>query len=126
MLGFPEDTEETMQETIDFAIRVNPSLANFSLVVPLPDTELYETIKKNSWFTQSIEEGSQTGYYSDNFYYEMPHLKKEMVLEYQKKAYRQFNFRFVKIKDILKDIHSYNELTWTIQASLPLLKRIIS
>lgn len=126
MLGFPEDTEKTMQETIDFAIRLNPSLANFSLIIPLPDTELYELIKKNNWFTQSIEEGSQTGYYSDTFYYEMPHLKKEVILEYQKKAYRQFNFRLLKVFDILRDIHSYNEFKWTVQASLPLLKRIIS
>ena len=38
MLGFPADTPETMQETIDFAVRANPSLANISLVLPLPGT----------------------------------------------------------------------------------------
>ncbi len=126
MLGFPDDTEETLQETIDFAIKLNPSLANFSLVVPLPGTELYEQVKVNNWFTQSIDEGSQTGYYSDNFYYNTPNLKKETILEYQKKAYRQFNFRPTKILDILSDMKSINEVKWTVQAALPLLKRIMT
>ncbi len=126
MLGFPDDTEETMQETIDFAIKLNPSLASFSLVVPLPGTELYEQVKENNWFTQSIEDGSQTGYYADNFYYSTPNLKQETVLAYQKKAYRQFNFRPSKIFDILSDMKSINEVMWTIQTSLPLFKRIIS
>ena len=126
MFGFPDDTEETIQETIDFAMKVNPSLANFSLVVPLPGTELYDQVKANNWFTKSIEDGSQTGYYSDNFYYTTPNLKQETVLEYQKKAYRQFNFRLSKIVDILSDMKSINEVKWTVQTSLPLLKRIIS
>jgi anaerobic magnesium-protoporphyrin IX monomethyl ester cyclase len=126
MLGFPDDTEETLQETIDYAIRVNPSLANFSLVVPLPGTELYDQVKANNWFTKSIEDGSSTGYYSDNFYYTTPNLKQETVLEYQKKAYRTFNFRPSKILDLLSDIKSVNELKWTIHTSLPLIKRIIT
>ena len=126
MLGFHDDTEETMQETINFAIKLNPSLANFSLVVPLPGTELYEQVKVNNWFTKSIEDGSVTGYYSDNFYYTTPNLKQETVLEYQKKAYREFNFRPTKVLDILSDMKSINEIKWTVQAALPLLKRIMT
>jgi anaerobic magnesium-protoporphyrin IX monomethyl ester cyclase len=126
MLGFPDDTEETLQETIDYAIKLNPSLANFSLVVPLPGTDLYDQVKANNWFTKSIEDGSVTGYYSDNFYYTTPNLKQETVLEYQKKAYKTFNFRVSKIVDLLSDIKSFNELKWTIHTSFPLLKRIIT
>lgn len=124
MLGFPDDTEETLQETIDFAIRVNPSIANFSLVIPLPGTELYDQVKANGWFTQSIEDGSQTGYYADNFYYNTPNLTKETILAYQKKAYRQFNFRFSKMIELASDIRSMNELQWTMKVAWPLLKII--
>lgn len=126
MLGFPDDTKETLQETIDFAIKLNPSMANFSLIVPLPGTELYDEVKANNWFTQSIEDGSQTGYYSDNFYYNTPNLKKETILEYQKKAYKSFNFRISKAFDIFSDIKSFNELKWTVRSAMPIFKRIIT
>ncbi len=125
MLGFPEDTEETIKETIDFAIKLNPSMANFSLVVPLPGTELYEQVKANNWFIKSIEDGSSTGYYSDNFYYQTPKLKTEKILELQKKAYRSFNLRPSKIIDIFRDIKSWNELKWTVQTSLPILNILL-
>jgi len=126
MIGFPDDTEETIQETIDFAIKANPSIANFSLVLPFPGTELYEQVKSEGLFTKSIDEGSQTGFYSDNFYYDTKYISREKVLEYHKKAYRMFNFRTSKIIETIKDIKSYNELKWTVQAASPILRKILT
>ena len=38
MLGFPNDTEESINETIDFALYANPSIANFMILIPFPGT----------------------------------------------------------------------------------------
>jgi len=125
MLGLPFETEKTMQKTIDFAIKANPHIANFSVTIPLPGTELYDIISQKGKFLQDIEEGFTTGFYGDEFYFEFPGLNKEIVLKYQRKAYREFYFRPTKIFDILTQIKSFNELKWTIQAALPLLKNIL-
>jgi len=42
MLGFPTETPEEMQATVDFAVRSRLSHAVFNLVVPQPGTPLYD------------------------------------------------------------------------------------
>lgn len=125
MLGFPKDTEQTLQETIDFAIKLNPSIANFSVVLPLPGTELYNEIKANGWFTKNVDKGSNVGFYGNDFSFETPHLKMATIAKYQKKAYADFYFRPGKIFETIKDIKSYAELKWTVGASIPLIKIIL-
>jgi radical SAM superfamily enzyme YgiQ (UPF0313 family) len=41
MVGHLADTEETMNETVDFAIKLNPNFAGFQLTTIYRDTELY-------------------------------------------------------------------------------------
>jgi radical SAM superfamily enzyme YgiQ (UPF0313 family) len=126
MIGFPQDTEETIRETIDFAVELNPSLANFMTVVPLPNTELYDIVQKNGWFTKPTENhGTQSGYYAADFHYQTPYINKEKVLELQKLAYRKFYFRPSKIMDMMRDMRSWNEFKWTVAAAMPLLKNIV-
>lgn len=126
MLGFPSDTEESIQRTIDFAIKTNPSIANFSLVLPLPGTELYDQIKSKGYLRKSMDQGGDTGFYSDDFYYEPPNISKEKILALQKKAYSSFFFRPSKIIETIKDMKSVEEWKWTLMAAKPLLKRIFS
>lgn len=38
MVGFPEDTEESITAVMDYARRVNPTFANFNIVTPYPGT----------------------------------------------------------------------------------------
>lgn len=42
MIGFPTETLEEIEETVDFARRSDLDMATFFKVVPLPGTELYE------------------------------------------------------------------------------------
>jgi anaerobic magnesium-protoporphyrin IX monomethyl ester cyclase len=45
ILGAPSETKEMMRQTIDFAKRLNPRRAQFSLLTPYPGTRLYENVK---------------------------------------------------------------------------------
>ena len=126
MIGFPLDTKDTIKETIDFAIELNPSLANFMIVVPLPNTELYDTVEKNGWLTKPTDEyGTDSGYYAPDFHYETPNIDKEKVLELQKLAYKKFYFRPTKILEMIKDIRSIGELKWTIMSAKQLIKNMM-
>ncbi len=44
MIGLPGDTEETLEETIRFAIELDPDVANFSMTTPFPGTILYNEV----------------------------------------------------------------------------------
>ncbi|MCC7476047.1 MAG: radical SAM protein [Pirellulales bacterium] len=45
MIGFPEDTERTIQNVLNYACKVNPTYANFNIVTPYPGTEFFQQIK---------------------------------------------------------------------------------
>lgn len=48
VIGMPEDTRESMNKTIAFVKKLNPSYALYSLATPYPGTRFYnETFKKN-------------------------------------------------------------------------------
>jgi len=45
MIGFPEDTRDTIAQVVDYAKRVGPTYANFNVVTPYPGTEFFEQVK---------------------------------------------------------------------------------
>lgn len=49
MFGFPEDTMETMQETLDLSLELNTEHANFYAAMALPGSPLYMYAKNNGW-----------------------------------------------------------------------------
>jgi len=53
MVGFPGETQQSCENTIDLAIRLNPDTAQFYPVMVYPGTEAYETYKKREWITAS-------------------------------------------------------------------------
>lgn len=44
MVGFPEDTAESIMSVMNYARQVNPTFANFNVVTPYPGTEFYEQV----------------------------------------------------------------------------------
>jgi radical SAM superfamily enzyme YgiQ (UPF0313 family) len=45
MVGFPEDTEESILGVLAYARKVNPTYANFNIVTPYPGTEFFTQVK---------------------------------------------------------------------------------
>ena len=52
ILGLPGETKETIEETIRFAIEINPHTIQVSLAAPYPGTFLYKQAQENHWFAQ--------------------------------------------------------------------------
>jgi len=57
IFGFPEDTHETMQETLDLALELNTEMANMYPCQALPGSPMYHTAKKNGWALPESYEG---------------------------------------------------------------------
>lgn len=127
MLGLPGETAKTMEKTIQFAKETNPHMANFSVVLPLPGTELYRMVEAADAFVKDdTTAGAMTGFYSQMFYYEMGDVKPDLVFKYQKKAYNEFYFRPTKMLDLMTTIQSWNEFKWTLDSAKNISKAIFA
>jgi radical SAM superfamily enzyme YgiQ (UPF0313 family) len=57
IFGFPDDTIETMQETLELALELNTEMANMYPCQALPGSPMYYTAKKNGWALPDTYEG---------------------------------------------------------------------
>ncbi|MFC2029915.1 B12-binding domain-containing radical SAM protein [Chloroflexota bacterium] len=91
IFGLPADTEETMDDTIRFALELDPDLANFMIAAPYPGTELWEIARRDgrlfsmNWQDYAIHD--------EKARYELPTLPPELVERKWHQAYRRFYLR---------------------------------
>lgn len=57
IFGFPEDTIETMQQTLDLALELNTEMANMYPCQALPGSPMHNTAKTNGWQLPTSFEG---------------------------------------------------------------------
>jgi radical SAM superfamily enzyme YgiQ (UPF0313 family) len=90
MLGFPWDTEETIQRTIEFACELNAEFTQFAIPTPLPGTTFYQMAREHDYI-QTTEwdyfDGSHRAVVS------YPQLSHETLESYSRKAYHDYYLR---------------------------------
>ena len=101
IIGLPGDTRESMQRTIDFAIELDPLIANFSMMTPYPGTRVYEIIKSQG--RMLIDDWEDYVFFEQKARYEMGEMTAEVVEEMYRRAYRQF---YIRPKPILRRLSS--------------------
>jgi radical SAM superfamily enzyme YgiQ (UPF0313 family) len=63
IFGLPDDTPETMQETLDMAMGLNCEFANFYCAMAYPGSQLYKTAVSEGWeLPHEWKDYSQHGY----------------------------------------------------------------
>ena len=88
MIGFPEDTRQSILRVIRYAMTINPTFANFNLVTPYPGTEFFEQIRDRI----ADFDFSHYSIYTPVLKYE--HLPSGQVTELHAKCFKQFYFRW--------------------------------
>ncbi|HHB90054.1 MAG TPA: radical SAM protein [Anaerolineae bacterium] len=91
IIGLPGDTRETMQDTINFAIELDPLIANFSMMTPYPGTAVWEQVKRHGRLL--IQDWEDYVFFEQKARFEMGDLTAELMEEMYRKAYRQFYLR---------------------------------
>ncbi len=87
ILGFPGETEQTMQETIDFAKFLKLDYVQFYCAVAFPGSRLYDRCVESGW----IEEAADWKFFEQNFsVITTPQLEARQVMAARERAYRQF------------------------------------
>ncbi len=108
MLGGPWDDMRTMQKTIDFAVRLQPDYAQFSIATPYPGSELYDIARTEGRLL--VSDWGRYDIYETEVYFEMPgRFTRDDVLDMYRKAYRGFylNPRTVMRKLTTPDTYRY-------------------
>src|SRR4051795_8096963 len=99
ILGLPGETKETIEETIRFAIEINPHTLQVSLAAPYPGTFLYKQAQENNWFAhEHADMLSDRGVQLASLSY--PHLSHTEIFQSVDAFYRRFYFRAPKIAAI--------------------------
>jgi len=114
MLGMPDETEDTVRETLRYVLALNPTTVTFGICTPYPGTPLYSQLV-NSFpeigdgtkadFSKLHTQGVFNEYYTD--------LKKERLERYVKQAYRRFYLRpgyFIKTIKSLRTKEDINRI----------------
>ncbi len=113
LLGLSADTEETMNDTIEFARRLSLDILKFGVTIGFPGTQM---------FNQGIRQGSIKSYDWDNYFiytekpiFSHPEISYDKILEYMSYAYKRailYNPKFWVLR-FMRGIRT-GELFWDI------------
>ena len=119
VIGLPWEDEDTVEDTIDFAIELDSDFISFYTATPLPGSKFYDYAKEHNLINSDTSFSSAYFYPSVNTH----HLSKERVFELHKKAIRKFYLRPAYILRMLSRIRSFTELKNYFIAGLGVLFR---
>ncbi|KKP92483.1 MAG: Radical SAM domain protein, partial [Parcubacteria group bacterium GW2011_GWA1_36_12] len=99
IFGLEGDTEKTIKETMNYAIKMNTLLARFSVSTPYPGTSFYNQLKKEErLLTDNFEEYTQF-----NLVYKHENLSPECVRKLLERAMRKYYFRPSYAPNLIKN-----------------------
>jgi anaerobic magnesium-protoporphyrin IX monomethyl ester cyclase len=127
ILGYPGETEETLQQTMNFIKKTKPDYVYLTLAMPYPGTELYDLVKTLGWKLSK----DWSLYDLQTPVFESPLISNEKLVEARKKFYNDFYSPAYIIRQSLKsDFYSrsmartaLNHLIW--RTKLPNLAKTI-
>lgn len=103
IVGLPGETRETIKETIDYAIELNPKTIQVSLPAAYPGTYLFEQAKQQGWLKRQVGDlVADNGVQVSVLEYE--HLSSDEIFEAVGRFYKRFYFRPRKMTELAFDM----------------------
>lgn len=113
IFGLPSDTEASMDDTIHFALELDPDLANFMIAAPYPGTELWEIARRDGrLFSQDWRDYA---IHDEKARYELPTLPADLVERKWHEAYRRFYLRPSRIWQKLTSVDTWRRMPHYVQ-----------
>ncbi|MFA6567680.1 MAG: radical SAM protein [Victivallales bacterium] len=107
LLGLPGEDKNTMNDTIDFAIKLDPDIAKFHVLKPFPKSVVYEQLKAQGLIID--ENYAHYGIHTKPVH-RLPSVTQDELLEFQKNAYRRFYMRPSKIFKEIVRLKTWNRM----------------
>lgn len=100
IIGLPYETEETIKQTLNFIMKLNPDFINLAILAPFPGTEVYEWAKNGiGGLKLKGDSYDSTGRIVGNNL-EMKDLPRERLEYYQTVGYIKFYIRGSRIRNL--------------------------
>lgn len=119
MLGFPEETEGSILNTIEFSKRLNPDYAAFNVPIPRAGTGLRKEEISSNLIADELLPLDQTGSFVE---ISTKQLSAERLASLRKRAVREFYLRPGYIAGRILSIRSFAELKNNISDAIALLQ----
>ena len=119
VIGLPWESEETVEETIRFAIELDSDFISFYTATPLPGSRFYEYAKEHDLFDKETSFENAYFYPAVNTH----NLTRDRVFELHKSAIKRFYLRPMYILKMLTRIRSFAEVKSYFTAGINLLLR---
>jgi radical SAM superfamily enzyme YgiQ (UPF0313 family) len=88
IIGFPSDTIKSIRNTLNYAIKLNTTYAQFSVYTPYPSTPIFKNFE-DKIFSKTFENFTQY-----DLVYKHDNLDKQTVKSFLEKCYLNYYFRF--------------------------------
>lgn len=121
MLGAPGETLETIEDTIKFSLELPLQYAQYAVVTPYPDTELYEYYQDNGledYWSEYTKDSSK----ERKIELMGTDLKRDYVEGRANKAWRQFYFRPHIIWNQARKISSFSRVKRLVNGAIDVLR----
>lgn len=93
MVGFPGETRESMERTLQYAVELEPDSAQFYPVFPYPGTEAFSWVERSGFLTTRDFRQWLTPAGHHAAVVDLPGLPATAQWEFCERAYRRFHFR---------------------------------
>ena len=119
VFGAPNETRDTVLESIKFAKKLNPDIAHFNVMTPYPDTEIYKMAVNEGVFDADWSKYFSIG---EHPVYETKDLSKDELAKLLKYAHREFYFRPSYILRALSRVRNLRHFIRLLKSGFELLK----
>lgn len=120
IIGLPGETEETMEQTIRFAIELDPLVATFSMLTPFPGTRVYQDILAGGG-RLLVDDWEDYVFFEGHARYEMGAVTAELQERKFHEAHRRFYMRPRRILRTLTRWQTWRDLPRTVRMALRLV-----
>lgn len=119
MIGFPDETEEEILETINLATSLPLYRANFTIVIAIPGTELFrEAVREGKITLENVNWDTCT---SEQVSFKRTHISSKRLVQLHKLAYLRFYRRPAILWQLIKESFKNHQIIW---GSIRNLKRL--
>lgn len=110
MIGIPGETRDTIEQTIKFIKKIDPTIVTFGILTPYPGTPLFSDLRSHHPEFGDGTDMDLSKLHTNSFYNEyFTSLSAEELQQYIRKVYRKFYLRPSYMWKWLKRINSLDE-----------------
>ncbi len=125
VVGYPGETPELLQETLDFMYRTRPDYVYMCVAIPYPGTEMYDYLKELGWEMSPRWER----YDEQTVVFKNPLLSPEQIMDMERRFFNKFfSVSYLLRQSVKRDFYSkimarsaLNHILWRIK-----LPRLVS